>query len=136
MFGRERAGFGLPWPVLRENVEARDWLDRLENERQAVYGRVVKRIDAQLQRESSHRTERRFVPGDRVWLKRIRGLTGPGLQPVWIGPYRVYKQVGEYSFEIGVGADRQAAHASKLKLCVEVGDEEDLGDLGAVVRRL
>ena len=45
------------------------------------------------------------------------------------------KQVGEYSFEIGVGVDKQAAHASQLKLCIEVGEEEDLGDSGAVIRR-
>ena len=46
VFGRERAGFGLPWAVARDNVEAKDCLDRLKGERKAVHDRLVKRIDA------------------------------------------------------------------------------------------
>ena len=132
VFGRERARFGLPWPVVRESIEAKDWIHRLECDRKTVHDRLSRRIDAQSYRESSSRPERLFMTGDRVWLKRPRGITGPGLQTVWLGPYRIAKQVGEHSFEIEASADRRSAHSTQLKVCVETGEGE-AQDMGAVV---
>ena len=91
VFGRERAGFGLPWPVVRESMKAKEWMDRLEGNRKMVHDRLSRRINAQSHRESPSRSNRLFVTGDRVWLKRPRGITGPGLQTVWLGPYRIVK---------------------------------------------
>ena len=107
-------------------------MDRMEGDRRVVHERLSKRIDAQSHRESSSRSERLFTTGDRVWLKRPRGITGPGLQTVWLGPYRIVKQVGEHSFEIDAGSYRLAAHSTQLKMCVETGEGE-AQDMGAIV---
>ena len=67
-------------------------------------------------------------------MKRPKGVAGPGLQPVWLGPYVISCQVGEHSFEILIGKETMAVHSSQLKICVEVGLGEEVLDYGAVVR--
>ena len=67
-------------------------------------------------------------------MKRPKGIAGPGLQPVWLGPYVISRQVGEHSFEISFGKEMVAVHSSQLKICVEVGLGEEVLDYGAVVR--
>ena len=122
VFGRERAGLGLPWHLARESAEAKDWMDRLEGDRKVVHERLSRRIYALSCREGSARQERHFTTGDRVWLKRPRGISGTGLQTVWLGPYP--KQVGEHSFEVEAGSDRLAAHSTQLKMFVETSEGE------------
>ena len=67
-------------------------------------------------------------------MKILKGVSGPGLQPVWLGPYVISRQVGEHSFEILVGKEMVAVHSSQLKICVEEGLGEEVLDYGAVVR--
>lgn len=134
VFGRDRSGFGLPWSVPHENLEALTWLEKREREEQDLGDRLRKRISDHSRRVSGQRKLRPFQKGDRVWMKRPKGITGPGLQSVWLGPYVLAKQVGENSFEVLAGKEMVAVHASQLKLCVEVGPEEDLSGCGSVVR--
>ena len=61
-------------------------------------------------------------------MKRPKGVAGPGLQPVWLGPYVISRQVGEHSFEILVGKEMMAVHSSQLKICVEVWLGEEVLD--------
>ena len=135
VFGRERPGFGLPWAVPHENLEVQDWLDQREREEQELGDKLRKRIADQARRRSGERKARSFQKGDRVWLKRAKGITGPGLQPVWLGPYFIQRQVGENSFELLMGRERHAVHTSQLKLCVETG-EEGLLDSGSIIKPL
>ena len=136
VFGRDRPGFGLPWALPRENLEARGWFERREQEERELGDKLRKRITDQLRRLSSGRKVRSFQKGDRVWMKRPKGVAGPGLQPVWLGPYVISRQVGEHSFEILVGKEMVAVHNSQLKICVEVGLGEEVLDYGPVVRPL
>ena len=69
-------------------------------------------------------------------MKRPKGVAGPGLQPVWLGPYVISRQLGEHSCEFLVGKDMVAVHSSQLKICVEMGLGEEVLDYGAVVRPL
>ena len=63
VFGRNRAGFGLPWPLVKESAEAKDWMDRLQSDRKVVHERLTRLIDAQSRRKSSSRFERLFKAG-------------------------------------------------------------------------
>ena len=67
-------------------------------------------------------------------MKRPKGIAGPRLQAIWLGPYFISKQVGENSFELLIGKEEVAVHASQLKLCVEVGDTLELDSCGSVVK--
>ena len=118
----------------RENLEARAWFEKREKEEQELGDKLRKRIADQLRKASYGRKLRPFQRGDRVWMKRPKGVAGPGLQPVWLGPYVISKQVGEHSFEILVGRDVVAVHGSQLKVCVEVNEGDELWECGAVVR--
>ena len=123
VFGRDRPGMGLPWGMACENLEAKAWFAKREQEDLDLGLRLRRRILDELRRVSKDRKDRRFQKGDRVWMKRFKGITGPGLHAVWQGPYFISKQVGDNSFEIVVGKEDVAVHASQLKICVEVGDK-------------
>ena len=69
-------------------------------------------------------------------MERAKGVAGPGLQPVWLGPYVISRQVGGHSFEILVCKEMVAVHSSQLKICVEVVLGEEVVDYGAVFRPL
>ena len=134
VFGRDRPGMGLPWGMACENLEAKAWFAKKEQEDLDLGLRLRRRILDELRRVSKDRKDRRFQKGDRVWMKRFKGITGPGLHAVWQGPYFISKQVGDNSFEIVVGKEEVAVHASQLKICVEVGDTLELDSCGAVCR--
>ena len=50
VFGRDRPGFGLPWAVPRESLEARAWFEKREQEERELGDKLRKRIADQLRR--------------------------------------------------------------------------------------
>ncbi|EPS67738.1 hypothetical protein M569_07036 [Genlisea aurea] len=137
LFGRERPGTGLPWNVEHENESARVWIRNREQQEGHIASILRKRILEGLKRINQKRQARKFQVGDRVWLKRPKGITGPSpTEALWTGPYRIGKQVGTNSFVLKIGRTEIAAHADQLKLALEAGGELDWSVAGSVLRTL
>ena len=134
VFGRDRPGVGIPWAVVRENEEAEDWFSVRDKTEQEVGEKLRSRIREGLWRSNKGRPERNFKVGDMVWIKRARGVTGPGLRTMWVGPAKIVEQTETQSFVVAEVRGLVPHHADQLKLCVRVTDPIKLEVCGPVCK--
>ena len=131
VFGRQRALAGLPWTTPRECPDAAEFLEhmrqvdanlaRLLN---AAHEKVARRVNA-------HRKEGPdFQVGDWVWYARPREVGGMKLKTWWMGPYKIWSQVGDRSFQLrSAQGEMLDAHVDQLKPCVWEELEEPEADM-------
>ena len=132
LFGRERAGVGLPWFLERQSEEAKDWMLKQERVQSETVGVIRQRLDKMSKKINQHRRDRMFRPGDLVWVKRPASVGGRGLETFWWGPVAISQQVGLDSFVVNLARTELTVHASQMRLAVEVGPQRSLEVRGVV----
>ena len=84
----------------KEKDKAMKFIDRIHHLQQQVHDSLEQTTKKYKQRHDQHRTPHYFQVGDKVWLH----LQGPHrkLCPLFYGPYKIIKKVGENAFELSL----------------------------------
>ena len=120
VFGRDRPLGGLPWPVERESLEAKDFFDHMEELDRLLADKLNAAHEKLASKANSSRTKRPPYGVDSwVWLRRPKEVGGMKLQTWWKGPYRVHSWVGDASYTLWIPRTGPLeVHADQLKACV------------------
>ena len=124
MFGKTRSLAALPWTAEAKCEDARAFFERMAEVDRAVSQarhEVLQRVaDGIMSRGVRKRGFQKpeFAVGERVWLRRPKGVVGPKLEPEWQGPYLVWARNGRDSYTLKIpNAKPMDAHVSQLKKC-------------------
>ena len=117
VFGRERSLAGLPLSSQRECEDAEDFFDRM-----AELDKEISKMMNKMHERSEIRhnaTKKPWEPlrlGDKVWVVRPKGVTGPKTQTWWMGPATVVQRCGEASYVVEFSSgDRLDVHRDQVK---------------------
>ena len=117
LFGRDRPMGALRRGVSRECEDAQAFMDRMGEVDQLVAKTINTLHYRQADRLNKGRERRPpFQVGDWVWIHRPKGITGPKLDTVWLGPGKVLERLGNATYRVQLKPNHaQEVHLDQMK---------------------